>query len=381
MKKRIQSPLFIAAICLLVALAVLQVALPARERSDLENRPLAQMEAPTVSSILSGHWMQQTETAVADQFAGRDLWMDLQALWDTAMLRSVRGGMLQGKDGWLFEPTQNLDLRTSLQSVQALETLAETLDIPVTLMLVPMSSAVYEEYLPWLYEPDDQGAILDTLYAEAHALETVDLLDRLRREEQKLEGTERTLFYRTDHHWTADGAQVGYYALAKQWKLVDAYAMGQKATLVRLYVDGFYGTYFSRAPSPLLAPDTLTYDDIDGITLSIDGEEMPSIYDPEQMAMRDKYASLLWGNHGRSTLMGGTGNEVLLVIKDSYANALLPLLAQHFGRVEMVDLRYYPGDLMALLEETEADRVLCLYGLTTFLTDRNLLLQSAAWDG
>jgi hypothetical protein len=50
------------------------------------------------------------------------------------------------------------------------------------------------------------------------------------------------------------------------------------------------------------------------------------------------------------------------VIKDSFANSLLPFLAQHY-RITAVDPRYYTGKLQPLLQN--ADTVLALCGMQT----------------
>lgn len=366
-----QIPVFLLAMVLLIGLALVQLIWPAKEYSEIENRPLAQMQTPTFASIRTGRWMKDAEDYVADQFPGRSQWMNLQAVWDTALLRTERNGILLGKSGWMFEKADHLALRTAGQNAQAIGSLAKFVDVPVSMMLVPMSSAIYPQILPRWYEPDDQAAIIDELYAQANGAEGVDVLARMLADDSR-----SMLCFQTDHHWTLAGAMHGYDALVEAWSLEE-----QDWPAERVSRGGFYGTYFSRAPYPMATGDSLMFDATEQIKLTVNGEEKPGLYSPEQMEARDKYAALLWGNHGHITLDSPATGGTLLVIKDSYANMLLPELAQHFARIEAIDLRYFTGDLAALLQETEAERILCLYGLTTFLTDRNLLLHSAAWEG
>lgn len=371
MRRLGKAPLFAGAMALLLCLAALQAVLPRRVRSDMENRSLAQVAAPTMGTVLSGAWMRDMESFVADQFPGRDRWMHLQALWDAALLRVERNGILLGKAGWLFERADHLTLRTAEQSVQAVAEIAGHADAPVTLLLVPLSSAVHEAYLPAAYRPDDQAVVLSALYDMA-GVACIDILAAM-----EAEAAHQSLYYRTDHHWTMDGARLAYGALAEAWSLPAA-----EQRIENVAAEGFYGTYFARAPSPLIQGDSISFDVPAGIELLVEGEAEPALLDPAQWQARDKYAALLWGNHGHITLTGGDpSGGTLLVIKDSYANALLPLLAQHFARIEAVDPRYYGGDLPTLLDEMEADRILCLYGLTTLLTDRNLILHAAAFEG
>ena len=58
----------------------------------------------------------------------------------------------------------------------------------------------------------------------------------------------------------------------------------------------------------------------------------------------------------------GNGRK-LLVIKDSYAHTLVPLLAHHYEAIEMIDPRYYRQDLYAFAEEQEIDEALLVFGL------------------
>lgn len=369
-KKAGAMPVFLMAMFLLLGLAAAQLLLPDRDFSDRENRPLAQMEKPGASGILSGRWMQAMETHVADQFPGRDAWMGLQALEDAALLRTERNGVLVGREGWLFEKAANLNLRTAQNNIEAVNRLAAEANTPVTLMLVPMSSAVYAEKLPWLYEADDQQILLDTLYAQSDA-QVVDILPALAAQKDA-----RQLFFRTDHHWTDAGAAVAHDILMEAWGLSPV-----EWPMDAMRMDAIYGSYFARAPSPLVLGDPFEMCQPQAIRLTVGDEAKEGLFDEALMeTSRDKYAQLLYGNHGLITLESDAVGGTLLVIKDSYANMLLPKLSQHFSRIEAIDLRYFTGDLAAYLQETEAERILCLYGLTTFLGDRNLPLFAASFD-
>ena len=62
----------------------------------------------------------------------------------------------------------------------------------------------------------------------------------------------------------------------------------------------------------------------------------------------------------------------MFVLKDSYANCFIPLLAPHYEKIYVVDLRYYNGRLLALMEQYEPETgmdVLVLYNCIHFLED------------
>ncbi len=353
---------------LLVSLAALELLLPARARSDLENRPLAQFPPPAAETVRDGRWMKQTDDAIADQFPGRGAWVSLGALWDAALLRTERDGVLLGREGWLFEPSARLNEKNAADNVSAVVALARETKLPTTLLLVPLSSAVYAEALPPCYTPRDQDALLGSLYNLAQGVRTVDVLPALRAAAAR---REHPLFYRLDHHWTAEGARVAFDA----WRSASGHTPSPEPSCT-IAADGFYGSFFARAPSPFLRPDILTFDAFEDIRLEIEGRPVDGLLDANALAGRDKYAALLYGNHGHITLVNQTAGArgTLLVIKDSFANALLPRLAQQYARVDAVDPRYFTGSLHKLAEAIQAEEMLCLYGLSTFSTDRSLQL-------
>ena len=64
----------------------------------------------------------------------------------------------------------------------------------------------------------------------------------------------------------------------------------------------------------------------------------------------------------------------LLVVRDSYSDALAPFLAQRFSEVHLLDLRYYRASAAQYAEENGIDAICVLYSVQNFISDRNLVL-------
>ena len=62
----------------------------------------------------------------------------------------------------------------------------------------------------------------------------------------------------------------------------------------------------------------------------------------------------------------------MLVVKDSYANAFVPLLIPYFNEIVMVDPRYYTDDIDTLISSKGITDVLFLYNMDTFMTDSDI---------
>ena len=84
-----------------------------------------------------------------------------------------------------------------------------------------------------------------------------------------------------------------------------------------------------------------------------------SFYDTSKLETRDKYAMFFNGNHGKVVITTPTEeNRTLLVIKDSYANSLIPFLAPYYRKMQVEEIQ----------------EVLYLYNANTFYSDTSLEL-------
>ena len=67
--------------------------------------------------------------------------------------------------------------------------------------------------------------------------------------------------------------------------------------------------------------------------------------------------------------MEGEGQGRILVIKDSYANSLVPFLTANYADIDVIDLRNYNYGLDALIQENQYDQILVLYSFDSFKSD------------
>ena len=64
----------------------------------------------------------------------------------------------------------------------------------------------------------------------------------------------------------------------------------------------------------------------------------------------------------------------LCLIRDSYADSLLPFLLDDFSEIDLIDLRYFKSSLSEYVNSGGFDIVLVLYSVANFSTDTNLFL-------
>lgn len=98
-----------------------------------------------------------------------------------------------------------------------------------------------------------------------------------------------------------------------------------------------------------------------------------SLYHPEKLEVKDKYAYFLGGNQPLCVIQNPDAPDgKLLVIRDSYSDSLAPFLAEQFQEVHLFDLRYNNMSVQQYVADNGIDQVLVLYSVANFSTDMNL---------
>ncbi len=370
MKRLFAAPLFILIMLMMLVLAVLSLLMPDKTMSQLENRPLAAIPELSLQHIATGRWMDQAEDYVDDQLPLRDTFIQINLFKERVLQKTESNGVVRGKSDRLYGDSRQFNPAEVKKAVSAIGQFAHRQGLPFTFIMVPPSSVMYQEMLPAFYPLADPLAMIEQEVQRYPEIDYLPVKNAL-----LLESQSQMTHYRTDHHLTAAGAKTVYEELVKHLGLK---ARADDAILIEQ--DGFTGSYYARAPYPFMRADTLTFFDVKDITLEIEGEQKPGLVDTALLDSPNKYHALLYNNPGLLTLSSQSGERgSALVIKDSNANVILPLLARHYQRLHAVDFRYLKlgFDLDGYIKKEGIEEVLCIYGTDVFLTDRNLLLHLA----
>jgi len=344
--------------------------LPDREFSDAENRYLAQFPDFSLAALFRDNWTGEFETYAADQFPGRDAWVGAKAGSQYLLGFRENNGVYFGKDGLLIQDYQSGSRLAANASLVA--RFSENLPVPVRFGLIPNSVAVNVESLPPFPLAADQRADIAAAYALCPG---IDILSAM----EAREG----LYYRTDHHWTAEGAYAAYTAIAPA---LGFDALPREAFEQTLLSEEFHGTLSAKSGAWWVEPDAIT-----GWIPKNTPEAMVEIHENGALEMtlngyfsfprletRDRYAVFLDGNHALTVIKTGLANgRRLLLIKDSFSHALAPLLSAHYEEIHLIDLRYYRPDFTAYVGEHGVTEALILYSVSNFAEDGNLIFLNA----
>lgn len=342
---------------------------PAKAFSEMENRYLSQRPAFSLAAIADSSakgYAQKFEQYVNDQFVLRDRWISLKSRCEALLGKTENNGIIYGGDDYLFEKFRSYDVQRLEKNLSYLAEFANlNPQVNKYAMIVPGSYNILSDLTPKGLGNIDQPALIKAINGRLtqSGYTGVDVSVNL------LAHAGEEIYYRTDHHWTTQGAWYGYESFA--------HAAGRAAVLpessLARSAEGFWGTYYSKAKKFDAVADTIVWYDLPVSSVEIDGAAVGSMYDTAALETRDKYALFLHANNGVTVITNGSAPEgTIMVIKDSYANCFVPFLTQSYQKVVVVDLRSLPQGVNALIKAEQVQDVLVLYSFSNLSSDANL---------
>ena len=105
------------------------------------------------------------------------------------------------------------------------------------------------------------------------------------------------------------------------------------------------------------------------------GEITDSLYNLDYVLQKDKYSLFLNNLHTliEITNENAESDRELVLIKDSYANSMVPFLTHHFQKIYVFDTRYYKQGPSSFIEDhPSVTDVLLLYNMNTLDSDSGI---------
>mgnify|MGYP002517163851 FL=1 len=360
---------------LILGLSLWCLLAPKQSFSENENRALAAWPSYSFTSLKDGTYMTGIQSYLSDHFPLRDQFMTLKTKFERLSGKEEINDIYLAKDGYLIEaykePTQNQKIITQFQKLaDAITTDARE---HVRLMLVPTAISTYNEKLP--DGAPDKGVLrqvdtMNTLYAALPSMQRVDAWSAL---QAAASAGDDALYYHTDHHWTTHGAYIGYQAYCEAAGIDPIPEEDFHETVV---TEDFHGTIYSKLHDSTVPGDRITLYENPADQLSVSypdtGEVTDTLYNRDYLAKKDKYSMFLNNLHPlvEITNTAADSDRQLVLIKDSYANSMVPFLAHHYAKIYVLDTRYYRfGPSSFIQEHPEVTDVLLLYNMNTIDTD------------
>lgn len=339
--------------------------LPQKNFSDSENRTLAQLPKPSVSEVIGGEYFNGVKDFYSDQLPFRKEFGYIYALSELALGKKEVNGVVVCDNVTVKRNTAS-DFETLEKNLASVKKLQARNDKAV-FFTPPSSEEVFENKLPKLC-----GKSLPSELRVPSGKSAEDFL-----EEIKSSGEPEKYYFRTDHHWTAYGAYRAYVLLAHSLGITPC---EEDFFQTEIASRDFYGTSFSRTalPKGLIDADVIElyrYVGDTDFTITASGYgPRQGFYDTQALETQDKYRVYLGGNYSRisikSTAEQNTPRQKMLIIKDSFANSLIPFLTLHFD-LEVIDPRYTDTAEADKLSGERFDEILILCSADTLATERS----------
>ena len=246
----------------------------------------------------------------------------------------------------------------------------------VYVMPIPLGSGVM---MPDEYKSNvsigDQGAAIDAVLGQMGTnVIGVDIFEVLYNHRDEY------LYFRTDHHWTQLAAYYAYTEYCKA-KGIEAFALDH---FTHKAYEGFVGSfYFNNSENyksvvSVLnnAPDTVyTYAPVSNAKMTVTDTKgtvfkWPIIKDVSNYKKGVKYSCFIAGDNPYTIIENKdiTDGSSCIVVKESYGNAFVPWLVDHYQTIHVIDQRYWDGNVIDFAKENDVTDVIFANNLTAIVS-------------
>lgn len=375
-KKSTNSILGICFIVLLAGVFLINLFLPDKDFSDEENRVLQSKPKFSISAYIDGRYEKKMESYVDDQFLLRNSFIKIKTASDVTAGKLESNGVYRCKQHYLMEDLTVPEENTMKSTLSVLKHFRRNYsNLNMHFLLAPNAANILEKKLPASVRTADQDQYIDEFYKaiKKYGYKPIDVRKRLK---AYADDEETQLYYKTDHHWTTDGAFIAYKQVVKDMNLSDK--ISYKRYVVK---NDFRGTLASKSG--------FTNGENDALTLYMPNQDKDyhnsviyygdtktkttEFYQLDNLDKKDAYTVFGGSNHPMYTIKTPTKSKKrLLLIKDSYANSMIPFLTQNFREIVVVDPRYFFDNIDDIIKSEDITQVLFLYNANTFFADHSL---------
>lgn len=359
--------------CLIIAfIPIISFIIPDKTMSQSENRMLQQKPALNLATLADGSFMDKFEAYLSDQFPLRNKVISAKTTFDRIIGKKEENGVYIGKENFLFEKQTVYNESHVKNITDSINKFAKSYPkLKKGFILSPNSSYVLSEYLPTGVKESDQAQQIKDIQAQLKSsnFSWIDCVQLFANAKNKTD-----LFYRTDHHWTTKAAYTAFTALMKSWKINTSKIKYDFNTVS----NSFQGTLSSSSgienitdKIDICVPNAAKNSYV--VSYESSGKKTATLFEKDKLNQKNQYEIFLGGNYDKVIISTNAVNRnTLLVIKDSYANCMLPMLTPYFSKIVVIDPRYISDSLSGIMKEYQFTHMLFIYNVNTFIGDTSL---------
>ena len=338
-----------------------------KEFSENEFRYLQKFPEFSFDSLLEGTFIENLESYFNDHFPLRENFVSLKTQSYLLTNQTLINDVYISDKGYLINRFNKP--KNSNKIINIINKFSkDNNDLNLSIMLVPTATSIYSNFLPSdNINYSEKEAI--KYYYDNLDINKIDLYDIFEKEKDNYQ-----LFYKTDHHWTTFGSYFAYVEFCKNMG-IDYYNFGElKLEKVN---DNFLGTLYSKVFTYNQEKDDIyrLYLEDSDFTVKYLNKTTNTLYEESYLKEKDKYSYFLDTNQPVIEIINNkidNENEIL-IIKDSFANSFIPILANHYKKIHVIDPRYYNLAISDYIKENNLNDILLLYNINNIDTDTGIL--------
>jgi len=319
--------------------------------SDLESRKLAQKPLISWDALLNREYSKGYEEYINDQFPYRDRMLEGNAIVEkNLMLKNVVKNIYIADNGYFISPLYRPNAEAELKNfAQSVDNFSESIHIPVYFALAPNKSVVMKDQIP-NYIKNYADEYTDFLLQNFKKVIPIDL-----RKTIKDHSISTQLYFYTDHHWKAQAAFYAYESIVEAIAKRDGRVgmpYSQKDFIFKENEKPFFGSEARRTTKVFAThADSVTivepkFND-KKLIVCYSRSCKQELYNKEILVNESIYANQYATYFNGDIPEGVVKNPnvpnglKILILKDSYANAMIQFLSRNAQETRIVDLRHF----------------------------------------
>lgn len=341
MKEKIITFTFIGYI---LTFSLLHIMIPDEIVSGTERRKLATL--PKIE--LTNEYITDLDKYLTDHFPYRNTFRSIKANFNYNILSKLDNNDIYLSNNYIFKsnyPTNKTSINNFITKTNKLISNLSK-DNKIYLSIIPDKNY-------YLKDKNFLQIDYDYIYQELHSLnlKEIDLRNTLTIND----------YYQTDTHWKQQNLDKVIKKLSEE--LGFNY---QNYSYTKNTINNFYGVYYgesaiNREPEPLTY---LTNYIVNNATVKyLENNKLTTIYNKDKLTSLDPYEVYL---DGASSFIEITNNNTkrdkeLVIIRDSFASSITPLLIPYYKKITLIDNRYITSEYFTNLIEFTNQDVIFMY--------------------
>ena len=345
MKKTTSALMGTIFLVILMAVFIANIIIPDKKNSDEENRVLQQLPSFSVSAYKEGRFESKIENYASDQFILRNGFIRLKTAADTALGGLESNGVYKCRDNYLME-----DITVPTKDVKESNTSALTAfkeanpDLKMYFLLAPNAANILSDKLPVAVSTASQNKYMDDFFetVESLGITPIDVRDTFKEAKKDTQ-----LYYRTDHHWTTDGAYLAFGQVDSVMELDNKvtytdYAVKNDFRGTLASKSGFVNGMDDAIKIYLPAEDSEGYEN-SVIYYSDTKEKTTQFYQVDSLDTKDAYTVFGGSNHPMYTVRTPLDTDRHLLLIKQHGAVPVPVLQRNSRSGSEILLRQHPG--------------------------------------